>query len=166
MLAKPYMASGCILSQIWKKITLISRDFHCGLLNSVIPYQNILFLFIFHLIPLDREVIEYSLTKLLERLQINHQEVSFWKSNWLKITFFIYRKNHIYLPSFFFLPVCGPVYSAGLRLLRKNMWVGSKEGSETDPEASHYWERAFTHQQEGTPGFVFVCFCFFFQKPV
>lgn len=50
--------------------------------------KNFLFLFVFIVIIIDREVIEYSLSKLLERLQINHQEVRF-TSDLLKITFLL-----------------------------------------------------------------------------
>lgn len=63
--------------------------------------------------------------------------------------------NHMYLSSVFFSPVCWPVYFAGLRLLRQNKWVGPKEGSETDTEASHDWECGFACQQEGTCAFCF-----------
>ena len=64
--------------------------------------------FISIVILIDREVIEYSLSKLLERLQINHQEVKF-TSGFTEKHFSIHRKNYIYLSSIFsgqFVDLC------------------------------------------------------------
>lgn len=60
-----------------------ARDFHYDPVKQCNSIQKC---FIFIVILIDREVIEYSLSKLLEGLQINHQEVRF-TSDLLRITF-------------------------------------------------------------------------------
>lgn len=120
-------------------------------------------------VPLHSDVIEYSLTKLLEKLQISHEEVRLWcllRCLWKHILPWLVNTHHrnMYLIelSFAFFPlVCWPVYFAGLWLLRKDHWFGSKESSYTDPEAPHHWECGFTCQQKGIIGHLFfVIHCF------
>lgn len=64
---------------------------HTQMFLCIYLFECILIIILF-----DSEVIEYSLSKLLEKLKINHQEVRF-TLNLLKITINFCIKNHMFL---------------------------------------------------------------------
>lgn len=119
----------------------------------------------FMLLLLYSEVVEYSLTKLLEKLQISHEEV---RLKPLKMSLKAHNSNtyftihnttsHKYservlkLSLFcnFLPPVCWLVHFVGLWLLWQDSRFGSKESSDIDPEAPNYWKCGFAYQQKGT----------------
>lgn len=127
-------------------------------------------LMLIYALLLYSEVVEYSLSKLLEKLQITQNEVR------LKCSF---RQLQRDLKAFIILcytsiifsatspTVCWPVYFAGLWLLRQDSRFGSKESSDTDSEAPHYRECGFAYQQKGTIlSTSDLCFSLFLYKNV
>lgn len=76
-------------------------------------------------ILIDREVIEYSLSKLLDRLQINHQEVRL-TLDLLKITYYSQNESHVSFFRFFLTSLLTCVFCWAATTATK--WVGWAQG--------------------------------------
>lgn len=110
------------------------------------------------LVLFHSDIIEYSLTKVLEHLKISHEEVN--KTSFLQHSL-EYNIDQIktdltqglslppWLLFFLSLPVCWPVHPVGMWLLRQDRRVGSEESPHTHPEAPDYWECSFECEQKG-----------------